>query len=58
MRKAILILLIISVLVILFGTWILSFCAKIWYKLGDFSVWAAKILDFLGWNGLLSIGGV
>lgn len=52
LKNAILIILII-VLVVLFGTWPLSILGKVFEYIGKALNWLADALNFFGWNGII-----
>ncbi len=43
----------VTVLTVLFGTWILSALAWVFGAIGDGLNFIAGFLDFFGWNGML-----
>jgi cell shape-determining protein MreC len=51
--KKILLISIIIVLVVLFGTFPLSIVSKIFQYIGKAIEWLAKILNVFGWNGII-----
>ena len=51
--KKILLIILIAVLVVLFGTFPLSILSKIFQFISTSFEWLAKILNVFGWNGIV-----